>query len=209
VRLKVIYGFLTFLIVVSLFFSCASFPSRPYVDKTPVNKSSYLSPQNSVIVFGSAEMAQTALDVFGPPTIRSMTYIQINPESNPLVISPGRSGTFFFTHPLPIGSSLKLIFFLAAKGKEVTYFYRGVQGKGGADCKLTEPGLLYLGSLQYCDKPFLEGNKKAFRETDNYTLDFYPVGNKKEIDALKAILPYYTKTPWESVINDRIKELQK
>lgn len=192
-----------------LMFSCSSLPSGPYIDKTRVKKNSYLSPQNSVVVFGSAEIARTALDVFGAPPVQNISYIQINPNSDPLIITPGRSGTFFFTHPLPIGSSLKLFYFSSTQGKSTNYYYLGVRGKGGADCRLTEPGLLYLGSLEYCDKPFLDGNKNVLRETDLTTLDFYPVGGKKEIDALKAILPYFSGTPWESVINERIKELGK
>lgn len=188
--------------------SCATGPARPLRNNVAVEKSAYLPPSEGVLVYGSAKIAASSVDFFGAPSVDNMEYIQLNPDCEPMIVTPGRSGSFFFTQPLPLGSNFKLFFFSSTQGRTTTFYNLGLQGKGGADFVLAKPGLLYLGSLRYCDKPFIEGNTNPFREPDYDTLNFYPVGDEKEIDVLKALLPFFKGTEWAPLIDARIKELE-
>lgn len=191
--------------------SCASAPTVPYNYNKPVEKTSYADPSNSVLVYGSARGVDAGLATFltGSVSVVGLQLVQLNPKIAPMVITPARDGVYFFTQPLPVGSSLKFFLFSSSTSQSVVTYYRGVQGQGPADLRLTKPGLLYLGSLVLCDQAYAKTHKLNLFAADTGSMDLYPVGPDKEADALKALLPKYRATSWEPVILARIKELTK
>jgi hypothetical protein len=171
-----------------------------------IKRTAYGSPSDSVLIYGSATQVRT---IFGAGPIDNLEMVQLNPAQKPMIITPARSGPVFFTEPLPVGSSVRFFYFSIKQGRTITFYERGVQGQGPTDRRLAKPGLLYLGALIYCDKQYLEDKKFSFRALDESTLDLYPAGDGKEIDALKSLLPKFRGTDWEPVIAARIEELKK
>jgi len=198
------------LVLAGLVLSCASQPNVPYNYNKPVAKMSFDDPSTSVLVYGSARQVKTFLTVFaGAGPINSLELVQLNPQKEPMIITPARDGAYFYTEPLPVGSSLKIFFYSMQLGNTITSYYRGIQGRGPSDVRLEKPGLLYLGSLVYCDKGYMDTHTVSGRTIDQNSLDLYPAGPDKEIDILKAILPKFRKTAWEALIINRIEELKK
>jgi hypothetical protein len=193
----------------ALALSCATPPRIPLRDNVPVKKAAYGSPSDSVLVYGSALQAKSILTVLSASRrIDNLEMIQLNPAQKPAIITPARDGSYFFTEPLPLGSSVRFFYFSITQGKTTTFYERGVQGRGPTDRKLSKPGLLYLGSLVLCDQGYIN-KETAFRSPDYSTMDLYPVGDGQEIDALKALLPKFKGTAWEPLITARIEELKK
>jgi hypothetical protein len=186
--------------------SCATAPTIPLRDNVAIKRTAYGSPSDSVLVYGSATQVKT---IFGAGPIDNLEMVQLNPAQKPMIITPARSGPVFFTEPLPLGSSLRFFYFSIKQGRTITFYERGVQGQGPTDRRLAKPGLLYLGALIYCDKQYLVDKKFSFRALDESTMDLYPTGDGKEIDALKSLLPKFRGTDWEPVITARIEELKK
>jgi hypothetical protein len=191
----------------TLSLSCMTPPRMPLRDNVAVKRTAYGSPSDSVLVYGSAAQMKF---LFGAGLIENLEMIQLNPAQKPMIITPARNGYYFFTEPLPVGSSVRIFYFSIQQGRTITFYYRGLQGNGPADIKLQKPGLLYLGSLVYATKAYAdkhspEGVVKGY---DSST-DLYPVGDQKEIDTLKAIRPKFEKTNWEPIIAARIEELKK
>ena len=186
--------------------SCATAPTIPLRDNVAIKKTAYGSPADSVLVYGSASQVRT---IFGAGPIDNLEMIQLNPAQRPMIITPARSGPVFFTEPLPVGSSVRFFYFSIKQGRTITFYERGAQGQGPTDRKLAKPGLLYLGSLVYCDKRYFDDRKLSLRAFDESTADLYPAGDVKEIDALKSFLPKFKGTDWEPIIAARIEELKK
>jgi hypothetical protein len=190
----------------ALALSCAGGPMVPYRNDLAIKKSAYGSPSDCALVYGSAAQIKFLL---APGPLNNLEMIQLNPEQQPMIITPARSGYTFFTEPLAVGSSIRIFYFSITQGRVTTFYHRGIQGSGPTDVKLAKPGLLYLGSLVYCDKKYLEDKKFSFRVWDGGTTDLYPAGEESETSALKALLPKFRGTDWEPLINARIEELKK
>ncbi len=198
-----------FLLCWTVIMSCTTIQeSRPFLYNKEVVKKEYGDPSNTTLVFGSVS---ADVGIFGNilDNIYRLTYIQLNPQKDAMVISPGRVGPTFFTQPLPLGLSLKLAYFYYKPNSQtIIYNYRGVQGKSPIDFRTEKPGLLYLGSFVYCTEEYAKTKKETFSFRYN-NRDFYPVGTISELTSLKSILPYYKGTAWEPIILKRIEELSK
>jgi len=194
------------LLVGTLTLSCASTPNKPYLGDREVNKKQYGDPENSTLVYGSVKQISSLLTALGSRDIQSLEMVQLNQKGEPLAITPGRVGSTFYTQPVPVGSSLKIVFFKIQSGNSATLFYRGIQGKGPSDVRVEKPGLLYLGSLLFCSEQYAKTHKLNLSDPD---ADLYPAGNDKEIRALRDMLPHFRGTAWEPIISARIKELAK
>jgi hypothetical protein len=188
--------------------SCATPPRIPLRDNVPVKKATYGSPSDSVLVYGSASQVSFILNLLSSKGIDNLEMIQLNPSKKPMIITPARVDNYFFTEPLPVGSSVRFFFFSISQGRTTTFYERGIQGQGPTDRRLDKPGLYYMGSLLYCDQEYIE-KKTVFGHSGYDTADLYPAGEGKEIDALKAILPKFAGTDWEPLITARIEELKK
>lgn len=190
----------------ALSLSCMTPPRMPRRDNVEVKRTAYGSPSDSVLVYGSAAQMKF---LFGAGPIDNLEMIQLNPAQKPMIITPARLGYYFFTEPLPVGSSVRIFYLSIQQGRTITFYYRGLQGNGPADIKLQKPGLLYLGSLVYATKAYAEKHSQEEVKGYDSTMDLYPVGDQKEIDTLKAIRPKFEKTEWEPIIAARIEELKK
>jgi len=198
------------LVLAGLVLSCASQPTVPYNYNKPVAKKSFDDPSTGVLVYGSAGQIKSVLSFLaGEGPIENLQLVQLNPQKEPMIITPARIGSYFYTQPLPVGASLKFFYYTMRSGNTVELDYRGMQGKGPSDVRLDKPGLLYLGSLVYCDKGYMDTHTFMGRKVDPNEFDLYPAGTDKEIDILKAILPKFRKTAWETLIINRIEELKK
>lgn len=188
--------------------SCSSVPTTPLRNNVAIKKATYLGPSESVLVYGSAAQATSLFNALSSKSIDDLEMIQLNPEQKPMIITPARSGDVFFTEPLPVGSSVRIFYFVTVQGRVTTFYERGVQGSGPTDRKLDKAGLCYLGSLLYCTKDYKD-KKSILGSGYGDDSDLYPYGDAKEIDALKRLLPKFRGTDWEPVISARIEELKK
>jgi hypothetical protein len=202
-----------------LFQACATGKGNQVLfrDKNPVKKVAYGSPKDSVLVYGSLWTNSPADSLLGAVGARRNYYanglqmLQLNPSKPPMVITPARYESTFYTYPLPLGSSIRIFYFYEATNTMRSENFLGLQGRSPADRRLEKPGLCYLGSLVYTDRGYAE-KKFGIRDDEKYIYkeyDFFPIGDATELEALKAILPKYKKTEWEPLILDRIKELKK
>ena len=194
------------LLLGALALSCASTPNKPYLGSREVLKKNYGDPASTTLVYGSVKQISSVFNALGSKDIQSLEMIQLNQKGEPLAITPGRVGSTFYTQPVPVGSSLKIVFFKIQGGNSATLFYRGIQGKGPSDVRVEKPGLLYLGSLLFCSEQYAKTHKLNLADPD---ADLYPAGDEKEIRALKDMLPHFRGTAWEPIISARIKELAK
>ena len=198
-----------FLLCWTVIMSCTTIKeSKPFLYNKEVAKKQYGDPSNTTLVFGSVS-GEVSTSGYMYDDIYKLTYIQLNPQKDAMVISPGRVGTTFFTQPLPLGLSLKLAYFYYKPNYQTfIYNYSGVQGKSPIDFCTEKPGLLYLGSFVYCTEEYAKTKKETFSFFYN-NRNFYPVGTISELASLKSILPYYKGTAWEPIILKRIEELSK
>jgi len=194
------------LLLGALALSCATAPSEPYLGSKEVNKKQYGDPESSTLIYGSVKQISSVFNALGSKDIQSLEMVQLNQKGEALAITPGREGSTFYTQPIPVGSSLKIVFFKIQGGNSTTLFYRGIQGKGPSDVRVEKPGLLYLGSLLFCSEQYAKTHKLNLADPD---ADLYPAGDDKEIRALRDMLPHFRGTAWEPIISARIKELAK
>jgi len=204
---KCMAGLLVALATAFLAQSCATRPLTPLRNGSVVKQSDYGSPNDSVIVYGEAADSKGFLGMSGYLT--NIEMIQLNPSLKPAIITPADYHICFFTEPLPVGSSVRFLVYSIDRGRVTTVYERGLQGHSPTDCKLTKPGLLYLGSLVYCNKEYIEKTTGAKIESGYDYADLYPVGEEHELRCLQTMLHVYKGTSWEQVITARIKELQK
>ncbi len=190
---------------------CASLvENKPYISDSYTALSSSLNPSNSALIFGSfwqTKEKKKCAYLFG-----QYTFLQINPQAGNFAFAPGivyssaRDQFLFYTPPVPVGSSLRLIHFFANCGNINYSIDRGLQGRSAIDVKVTEPGLHWAGSLAYCRKDY------SVTQKDSYSLegcDFYPYGPNTELEDLREIQQHFKNTPWEPIIEKRIEELSK
>jgi hypothetical protein len=208
---------LTVMATAFLMLSCATSYKTPLVDKKPVKKEAYGSPKDSALVYGSLWMNFDSDSLLGLVGVRKSYYanalqmLQLNPAKPAMVITPARKDNFFFTAPLPVGSSIRIFYFYEETKRSFSTELVGLQGQSPADRRLDKPGLCYMGSLVYTDRDYAE-KKFGVTNSGGYEYkkeDFFNIGTDKEVDALKALLPKYRDTEWEPIIRDRIKELKK
>lgn len=180
---------LTLIAAALLLSSCISTQPRT------VNKKQLLDPSNSTLAYGYLGFKT----LFGTTGAEFGTYYQVNPAFEPVkltAIQPlGRSSPMYYLQPVETGSSMKLLYFQLTSGRTVTYFQPGLLGRNKSDFRAEKPGLLYLGS--HIIAASLKGWEFAEQEAEN-----------GELKLLREMLPAFKKTPWQSVIEARIKELE-
>jgi hypothetical protein len=190
--------------------SCATPPRIPLRDNVAVKKAAYGSPSDSVLIYGSVSMKANIFNFLSTKSVDNLEMIQLNPAQKSMVITPARRGDNFFTEPIHVGSSVKLFYYSYKEGRTIYLNSLGIQGLGAMDRKLDKPGLLFLGSMLYCDKKFAD-TKMGLATSDSMMNfeDFFPVGDVKEVDILKELSPAFRGTEWEPLIAARIEELKK
>lgn len=190
--------------------SCATPPRIPLRDNVAVKKSAYGSPSDSALVYGSISMQTNFFNLLSSKGVDNLEMIQLNPAQKPMIITPARRGNYFFLEPIHVGSSVKLFYYSYKEGRTIYLDELGIQGLGTMDRKLDKPGLLFMGSMLYCDKKYAD-TKMGLPPSDSKIAikDFFPVGEDKEIAILKEMRPTFEGTEWEPLIAARIEELKK
>jgi hypothetical protein len=187
---------------------CAGDPKTPMRNNVAVKKTAFGSPSDSVLLYGSAVQPKTLGTMLSSKKINNLEMIQLNPAKEPMLITPARIGDYFFTEPLPLGLSVRFYYFTIKDGLETVPVNVGIQGQGPTDKRLEKPGLLYLGSLVFCDKAYAE-KKTLLGPLDINTMSLYPIGDDLEIDILSSMNKAFKDTEWEAVIAARIEELKQ
>jgi hypothetical protein len=80
-----------------------------------------------------------------------------------------------------------------------------VAGKNPYDPRMEKPGLLYIGAYAYGRDDSPDGEKSEYELWDIHELK----DEGYELGSLKALLPNFKRTAWQSLIEARIKELSK
>jgi hypothetical protein len=154
------------------------------------------APDTHALIFGSITYAGGMLGMTGTP---KMKWYQVNPSAEPLTMEPGTDGDLFFIDPRPVGESWQLFSYTIKSGNTTTYYYLGFNGRQAWDFRTDKPGLLYTGSYEY-------HAPKLFKDDPE---GLYPADDPTELDLLKDLLGKFTNTPWQSVIEARIKEMSR
>lgn len=171
-----------FLVLITfLLTSCATNNISSLTVKSKLNKGTWGSPEDSVLLFG-------------PNLIKSdLQFLQQNPNigyelyNSYVVKGPGLfKPEIFFIKPLPINSQIHCFYEVHTSYKTVYSTYFGV---AGVDIECPEPGLYYYDSL------YINGITKKNEEYD-------------ELYCLDILLDKFEGTEWESVILKRINELE-
>jgi hypothetical protein len=168
-----------------LFPGCMTTTYRAGDSKSEVKKNilngSWEKPENSVIIFGSEYTSFEVLQQ-NPKFGYKLYEAQMQGKSNSNTIgflTLIKSTSMFFVQPLPVGSELKVYSYTDMEGMQSVCNYCGI---GGVDIKLTKPGLVYY--------------------------DKNDTGHKNELASLKVMQSYFTGTDWETVIVNRIQEIE-
>lgn len=204
-KLRHMAPFVVVLLILALEAGCAGAPAAPMADGKQIRKTDFGSPSNSVLVYGFVEEKSNALvRLFNGSSVDNLEIVQVNPNFPAMVVTPARDNELFYLQPLPVGAELKLIHYSKGSGRNYVSYLRGIQDRTAIDATLAAPGLMYLGSFERTDQTI-----GADGQPVSVDWDLYPVGKRKELDALKLMAPVFAGTPWNAPIEARIKELQK
>lgn len=182
------------------FAGCASFPSGVFVNSAPVGRNQYAPPGDNAIICGYVSRE----DLLGREPIEMIEYAQTNPALSPIFLYPARTGYFFYTNPIPIGSHFSMIHFRYRNGQITTYRYVDLNIDLGMNFTVDKPGIRYLGSFIYGS-----GSDGIINLSGPSNYRFRPQGPEKESDALRSLYSIYRGTEWQEIIALRQKEIGK
>jgi hypothetical protein len=186
-------GLLMAAVLVLLFSGCMSGPEPyPRVNNDSMKKKELASPDTHTLMFGFVSRAKGIFSL-GEPQIPSIEFAQINPEGEAMFVSPGRNNSFFFLQPVPLGSTMHLVYYTYKSGRTVYYSREGLQKGNDLTVHAAEPGLYYAGSYVLTSVE------------ENY--GFHRIGEHTELLGLQELLKKMKKTEWEPVIQARMEEL--
>lgn len=184
---------------------CATGPEPyPTVNDDAIKKKEYAAMEDHTLIFGYIAREKSVFS-FGERKLPIVEFAQINPEGEAMFISPGRSGSFFFIQPVPIDSSLHLIFHRYKEGRTTYYTYEGLQKGYDITINAIKPGLYYAGSYLLQSVGEDSGSWISFIMSPD---GFLPNGDHTELEGLKDLLKKMKNTEWEELITARIEELK-
>lgn len=167
------------------FTSCMTITYRGGESKGEVKKNfsngSWGGPKDTALIFGSDYTGFIVLQQ-NPKFGYKLYDAQVRGKTNSNAIgflTLTKTTSMFFIQPLPIGSELAVYEYSSVTGKTTINNYCGI---AGVDMKLTKPGLVYY--------------------------DKNDTAHKNELASLKSMQSYFTGTDWESVIANRIQEIE-
>jgi len=187
---------------VVLFSGCMSGPERyPRVNNDSLKKKEFSGPETHSLIFGFVAREKGFLSI-REPQIPAIEFAQINPEGEAMFVSPGRSNSFFFLQPMPVGSTMHLVYYSYQSWRTVHYSYEGLQKGADVTVNIEEPGLYYAGSYVLTS---VEDNETAEKSAGVY--GFHNIGSHTELEGLQELLKKMKGTEWEPVVRTRLEEL--
>lgn len=196
-RLLLTAGTLVFLLS-----ACMSGPEPyPRVNNDSLKKKEFASPETHALIFGFISRSKGMLSL-GQPQIPSIEFAQINPDGEAMFVSPGRDGSFFFLQPVPLDSTMHLVYYTYQSGRTVYYSREGLQKGYDLTVHVEESGLHYAGSYVLTSVEDPEGSENG---AENY--GFHPIGTHNELYGLRELLKKMKNSKWESVVQARMEEL--
>ncbi len=193
------------------FIGCTS-TLTPKLNGITVEEKNYNNPQDSALLFGFISKTNPGLNSKNLP-VDKFEFVQINPDIAPMFIAPGNSKndqTMNYTQPVPVGSVFKITSWDDKIGM-IKYGNEGFLGLGGIGGYDTLYGRIYPAFDQSiiisASKPglYYYGSYLLDKDRKNFVID----KNKTELGALKLLIEKYKNTPWENIIMNRIKEIEK
>ena len=182
--------------MVILFSACMSGPEPyPRVNNDSMKKKEFASPDTHTLIFGFISRAKGLLSL-GEPQIPGIEFAQINPDGEAMFVSPGRDNSFFFLQPVPLDSTMHLVYYTYQAGRTVYYSREGLQKGNDVTIHAEEPGLHYAGSYVLTS---VEGQ--------NADYGFHQIGEHTELIGLQELLKKMKNTEWEQLIQARMEEL--
>lgn len=207
-RLKIVkLGLVIMIMTVGLtLIGCITGP-KPYptVNDESIKKKEYASMEDHTLIFGYIAREKGIFSL-REPQLPILEFAQIDPEGEAMFIAPGRSRSFFFLQPVPVDSTLHLIYHQYTSGRTTFYAYEGLQKGDDITINATEPGLHYAGSYLY---QYIGGDSDkliSFNPSGHY--GFKPNGNHTELEGLKELLKKMKNTRWEELIIARMEEIE-
>ena len=189
-------GLLIASVLVLLFSGCMSGPEPyPRVNNDSMKKKEFAGPATHTLIFGFIARAKGMLSL-GEPQIPGIEFAQINPDGDAMLVAPGRTGSFFFLQPVPLDSTMHLVYYTYQSGRTVYYSREGLQKGNDLTVHAEEPGLHYAGSYVLTS---------VDEQDDDY--GFHRVGEHTELFGLQELLKKMKNTEWEPLIQARIEEL--
>ena len=187
-----------------LFSSCMT--AGGYINNRLPDKKKFGPPDTHTLIFGYMDIegiSEAERKIAPGIGIHDIEiFAQVNPEKEaffavPLYFKPN----VFCFQPVESGVLLRLLksyytTLIILFGRPVTVTYHldsffGAPDASSLQYTAAKPGLYYAGSYT--------------RSKDRYTRE----DTRNELEALKIIRPYFKRTAWQPVIEERIKELEK
>ena len=187
-----------------LFSSCMT--AGGYINNRLPDKKKFGPPDTHTLIFGYMDIegiSEVERKIAPGIGIHDFEiFAQVNPEKEaffamPLYFKPN----IFCFQPVESGVLLRLLksyytTLIILFGRPVTVTYHldsffGAPDASSLQYTAAKPGLYYAGSYT--------------RSKDRYTRE----DTRNELEALKIIQPYFKRTAWQPVIEERIKELEK
>ncbi len=188
-------------VLVILFSGCMSGPEPyPRVNNDSTKKKEFASPETHTLIFGFISRSKGLLSI-GEPQIPGIEFAQINPEGEAMFVSPGRENSFFFLQPVPLDSTMHLVYYTYQSGRTVYYSREGLTKGNDLTVHADEPGLLYAGSY------LLTSVEEEGVEKGDANYGFHRIGEHTELFGLQELMKKMKKTEWEPVIQARMEEL--
>ncbi len=167
---------------------CSVTPPTPSLDKP--------ADENRSLIFGYIDMEDAPSDLFYVD-MKRMRPVTDTPYFYFWVVDG-----LFFRHNTPAGTYKFTQFSGGKRYGNITHKYDfPAQGKGMLDQTIDKPGIYFVGSYKYreVDTGFFEAGK----------FELEPTTTPTELELLRRILPYAHDPYWVTMIENRIRELEK
>ncbi len=180
---------------------CSTVPF-PNIDGKGIEPKTLPGPETHTLIYGQVGFPPS---LFSDGSGLFVSYAQINPDVEPMVLKAGTNRKGFWLMPVPKNSVIHAYYYSYTAGRTTYYCHLGIQKGLDMTISADKTGLLCAGD--YVFRADTANVKPGEFPREGFFND--PLDAKSEYAVLKAMLEDYRKTAWESLIVARMEELKK